>query len=177
RCSGAGRRRGGDPARGARAASGLAAHPAERVHLRGRLRRRGVRPPSRDRDHAGFHQFQALEEAGDLLRGAEHVGERAALVVTLLRLLRGRAGDGPGATHQGQVTAGRKRPMRWRTIARAASPSVRWPSTPFSISATGLVKSSVLAASAKIVPGSRMSASMYAVTPCGVLVSSARAWA
>jgi len=45
-----------------------------------------------------------------------------------------------------------------------------------SVSAIGCSKSSVLAAVARILSGSRRSASTYPVTPSGVLVSRARAW-
>ena len=47
---------------------------------------------------------------------------------------------------------------------------------PSSISATGLLKSSVLAAAPRMGPAFRTSPSTYWVAPCGLLASSALAW-
>lgn len=64
---------------------------------------RAVRSPLCKRHHAGLHQFEALEKAGDLLWAAQVVGNGAAFVVTPLGLHARRVGVG-GVVGQ-QVTA------------------------------------------------------------------------
>jgi phenylacetic acid degradation operon negative regulatory protein len=93
-----------DPA----SALGLAADAAERVYLGGLLVRGRIGPPARARDHAGFHQFKAVEEAGDLLGRALHVRDRAAVVVVLRGLLDVFLADDAGAVVERQVAAGRQ---------------------------------------------------------------------
>src|SRR6516225_542478 len=58
----------------------LLAHPAVHGHLRGLTPRGGLRAPARARHDAGLQQVQAVEEAGDLLRGALRQLRRAVLV-------------------------------------------------------------------------------------------------
>ena len=93
-----------DPA----SALGLAGDPAERVQLGGRVTVGGGGAPARAGDDAGFHQFQAVEEAGDLLGSALHVRDRAAVVVVLRGLLQLFPADDAGAVVEGKVTAGRQ---------------------------------------------------------------------
>src|SRR5260370_16968480 len=70
----------------------LTSDTAVRVDL-DRLRA-GVRSPVRYRDDTRFHQLQSFEEPGELLRAAQVVRHRAALVVALLRLVERRVGAG-----------------------------------------------------------------------------------
>src|SRR6266508_6131692 len=78
-----------------RSGSGLASHAAEGVHLGGKAASGldEVGPPPRARHHAGLHQLQPVEEAGDLLGAARVVRDRAALVVDALRRLHRRLVD------------------------------------------------------------------------------------
>ena len=80
----------------------LAADPAVGIDRDG-LRVR-VGPPVRHRHHARLDQLQAREEPGELLGAAQIVGHRAAVVVTLLRLVERLVGV--GAVVEREVTAG-----------------------------------------------------------------------
>src|SRR6266496_2265686 len=82
--------------------------PAERVHFGRRTAFRGFGPPSRARDHTGFDELEAVEEAGDLLGGTLHVRDRAGLVVVLRGLLVPLSADDAGAVVEGQVAPRRQ---------------------------------------------------------------------
>src|SRR5262249_58929912 len=66
--------------RASRRCLGLPPHPAERVYFGGRAGWRGFGPPPGAGDNAGLHELQAVEEAGDLLRGTQDIGKCTALV-------------------------------------------------------------------------------------------------
>ena len=125
--------------------------------------------PLGELDQARFGQFEAVEEPADLLRAADGLAHRSQPLVEPLRGgldVRVRR-QVPGHVGYRQVAPGGMASIRVRTIWCGSSASGTYCSVIKIMTATGWPKSSVLAASARIFPGSRRSAWRYWQAPLG----------
>ena len=82
----------------------------EGIDLRGKVTASvgGIGSPSWNRHEARFDRLQPVEEAGDLFRAAEVVGERSTFVVALLGLRKGLADDVGFVVPGAEVATGRQ---------------------------------------------------------------------